>query len=118
MMAWLNRQSDSAIYVTAISVAELLAGLAVMPQGKRKVALTGKMGAILSEFVNAILPFDDDAARVYAALHSKAKANRYTLPLADAQIAAIATVRGYAVAARDVKPFLAAGVPVINPWEE
>jgi predicted nucleic acid-binding protein len=37
--------------------------------------------------------------------------------VADGQIAAIAAVHGFAVATRDTAPFLAAGVPVINPWE-
>jgi hypothetical protein len=37
--------------------------------------------------------------------------------MADCQVAAIASVHGFAVATRDTAPFLAAGVPVINPWE-
>jgi predicted nucleic acid-binding protein len=40
------------------------------------------------------------------------------MPVMDAQIAAIAMVHGYAVATRDVEPFIAAGVAVINPWED
>jgi predicted nucleic acid-binding protein len=40
------------------------------------------------------------------------------LPVADGQIAAIAKVYGFAVATRDVAPFRAAGVAVINPWED
>jgi hypothetical protein len=39
------------------------------------------------------------------------------IPVADGQIAAIAAVHGFTVATRDTAPFLAAGVPVINPWE-
>ena len=35
----------------------------------------------------------------------------------DAQIAAIATAKNLAVATRDVTPFEAAGVPVVNPWD-
>ena len=38
------------------------------------------------------------------------------LSVADAQIAAIATVRGFVVATRDTAPFVAAGVPIIDPW--
>jgi predicted nucleic acid-binding protein len=38
------------------------------------------------------------------------------LPLADGMIAAIAYVHGFAVATRDVAPFIAAGVKTIDPW--
>ncbi len=52
----------------------------------------------------------------YAEIWVRAKAQRYTMPIADGQIAAIAKVHGFAVATRDVSPFRAAGVAVINPW--
>ncbi len=68
--------------------------------------------------MNPILPFDREAGYKHAELVMRAKANRYTLPFADGYIAAIAAVHGYTVATRDVEPFLVAGVPVINPWEE
>ena len=64
-----------------------------------------------------ILPFDVPAARFYAVLIARVRAAGHTLSVADGQIAAIAAVRGFAVATRDVEPFIAAGVPVINPWE-
>ena len=116
-MAWLNRQPEQTLYLTAISVAELLEGLAILPEGRRKAKLSATIHEILAAFANPILPFDDKAAPVYARLYAEARTKRYTLPFADAQIAAIAAVHGYAVATRDVKPFLAAGVAVINPWE-
>jgi hypothetical protein len=65
-----------------------------------------------------ILAFDNEAATMLAELVMKAKAKNYTLPLADSYIAGIAASHGFTVATRDVKPFLAAGVPVIDPWEE
>ena len=37
--------------------------------------------------------------------------------MADGQIAAIAAVHGFTMATRDTGPFVAAGVPVVNPWE-
>ena len=117
MMAWFDRQRNWALHVTAITLAELRAGIAVLPPGKRRAALTADMETVLSTFVNPILSFDEEAATAYGALHAEARTKRYTLPFADAQIAAIAAVNGHAVATRDVRPFLAAGVAVINPWE-
>jgi predicted nucleic acid-binding protein len=118
VLAWFDHQAQSSLFLTAISVAELKAGVALLPEGKRKESLQNIFEGILKNFATSILPFDREAAFVYAAVVVHAKANRYTLSVADAQIAAIAKVHGFAVATRDVAPFLAAGIPVIDPWKE
>lgn len=90
----------------------------MLPEGRRKEALRRPLEEIVAEIATPILPFDREAAMAHAAVIVQAKANRYTLPVADGQIAAIAKVYGFAVATRDVAPFRAAGVAVINPWED
>lgn len=81
-----------------------------MPCGALAELLTGLFGP-------RILPFDQSAAMVYAPLVGHARAVGRVISVADGQIAAIAAVHGFTVATRDTGPFLAAGVPVINPWE-
>lgn len=115
---WVNRQAPSSLFLTAISVAELKAGVVLLPEGRRKENLKQILDGLLASVVTPVLPFDREAALAYAAVVAHAKAKRYTLSIADAQIAAIAKVHGFAVATRDVQPFLAAGVRVINPWED
>ena len=39
-------------------------------------------------------------------------------PTPDGYIAAIAASRGFIVASRDTSPYEAAGVKVINPWDD
>ncbi len=91
----------------------------MLPEGRRQQALRGALDKFLDKrIVTPILPFDREAALSYAIVVAHAKAKRYTLPIADGQIAAIAAVHGFAVATRDVAPFVAAGVAVINPWED
>jgi hypothetical protein len=119
VVAWFNRQSTGTLYLTAINLAELFGGVAVLPEGRRKQALDTLLKEFLGEtVVTPILPFDREAALAYVAVVVRAKANRYTLPVADGQIAAIAKAHGFAVATRDVEPFVAAGVAVVNPWDE
>jgi toxin FitB len=116
---WLNHQDIRLLFVTSINLAELMAGVATLPEGRRQQALSDALDKFLPKrIVTPILPFDREAALAYASVVVQAKANRYTLAVADGQIAAIAKVHGFAVATRDVAPFLAAGVAVINPWEE
>jgi predicted nucleic acid-binding protein len=118
VLAWFDRQLPNSLFLTAISIAELFSGVAVLPEGRRKVALKQALEEIVAEIATPILPFDHEAALAHAAVAVQAKANRYTLPVADGQIAAIAKVHGFAVATRDVGPFRAAGVAVINPWKD
>jgi toxin FitB len=118
VLAWLDSQPDTLIYVTSINLAEIFAGVALLSEGRRKENLRIVADRVLAGFVTPLLTFDLEAATAYALIVVHVKANRYTLPIADGFIAAIAKAHGFAVATRDVEPFLAAGVPVINPWEE
>ncbi len=74
------------------------------------------MALLSMEFAGRVLPFDLDASRAYADLMSKAKIAGEAINMADGYIAAIGAARGFSVASRDVAPFHAAGVRVINPW--
>jgi hypothetical protein len=80
--------------------------------------MAAELGELLERlFVTRFLEFDGEAAIAFALLGSRAAAKGYSISVADCQIAAIAAVHGFAVATRDTAPFLAVGVPVVNPWE-
>lgn len=116
--AWLDAQAAESLYLTAINAAELWAGVAVMPEGARKAALETSLEDLLARLFGARrLDFDHNAARSYAELMRRTTSAGTPLPLADGLIAAIALAHGFAVATRDIVPFQAAGVEVINPWE-
>lgn len=117
--AWLDRQVAETLYLTATSLSELMVGIEILPDGKRKEGLDIALSELLNMlFGSRILPFDRMAALAYAPLAGRARAAGRPISVADGQIAAIAVVHGYTVATRDTAPFVAAGVPVINPWED
>ena len=118
VQAWLDEQTAETLYLTSISLSELLLGVEVLPDGKRKVGLATALSDLLATLFGArILPFDQQAATMYAGRVSRARAVGRAISMADGQIAAIAAVHGFTVATRDTAPFVAAGVPVVNPWE-
>lgn len=118
VMQWLNRQVAETLFLSSITLAELLYGISAMPAGQRKDALASTLDSLLLElYGNRILPFDVDAARCYARLAIKARAAGKGFPTPDGYIAAIASAKGFTVATRDTSPFEAAGVQTINPWE-
>lgn len=117
VLAWLNEQVAETLYISSVTLAELLFGIASLPAGKRKDMLAEILDGLMSLFKDRVLPFDMEAARFYAELAVTAKAGGRGFPTPDGYIAAIAASRGFRVASRDTAPFEAAGVSVINPWE-
>jgi len=114
--AWLNKQSAETLYLSSVTLAELLFGIASIPNGKRKDMLSESLDGLMLLFKNRILPFDTDAARKYAELAVVARTAGRGFPTPDGFIAAIAASKGYQVASRDMAPFEAANLDVINPW--
>ncbi len=115
--AWLNDQAAETLYLSSVTLAELLFGIAALPAGKRKDMLAKALDGLMGLFRDRILPFDIDAARRYAELAVTAQTGGRGFPTPDGYIAAIAASRGFIVASRDTAPYEAAGVSVINPWE-
>ena len=116
VLTWLDDQAAETLYLSSVTLAEVLFGIEAMPGGRRKNALAEAFAGICAVFDQRILAFDAEVARHYAALAVKARTAGKGFPIPDGYIAAIAAARGLRVASRDTAPFHAAGVPVIDPW--
>jgi predicted nucleic acid-binding protein len=117
VLGWLDAQAAETLYLSTVSLAELLFGVENLPAGQRRKALALSLQEkIMALFGERIVPFDLAAAKAYAKIVVRARRQGHPLSVADAQIAAIAAARRFSVATRDEAPFHAAGVPVINPW--
>ncbi|TAN23474.1 MAG: type II toxin-antitoxin system VapC family toxin [Acidobacteria bacterium] len=115
--AWLDAQARDALYLSAITVAELRAGVARLPVGQRRRYLDAILeNEVLPLFAGRVRPFDMECTVAYAALTAKARTAGVAVATADGYIAAIALTNGFQLATRDTRPFVAAGVEVINPW--
>lgn len=117
VIAWLNEQAAQTLYLSSVTLAELLFGIRALPAGKRKHMLDRALTELLELFKGRVLPFDTDAARRYADLAVTARNGGRGFPTPDGYIAAVAASRGFIVASRDTSPYEAAGVKVINPWK-
>ena len=117
VVAWMDAQPVETLFLCAITVAELRAGVAQLPAGKRRAGLHSSLETrVLRLFTGRVLSFDWECTQAYAELMARARAAGLAVSSADGYIAAIAAANGFAVATRDVGPFAAAGVKVINPW--
>ena len=117
VLAWIDAQAAESLYLSTVSLAELLLGIESLPAGKRRKALAAALDReIIALFGERIAPFDLRAAEAYAMVVTRARRHGHPIGVADAQIAAIAASRQFSVATRDEAPFQAAGIAVINPW--
>jgi predicted nucleic acid-binding protein len=113
---WLDAQAAETLFLSSVTVAELLFGVGTLPAGKRRDNLAAVIDAMLDLFGSRILPFDAPAARHYADIAVKARDAGRGFPTPDGYIAAIAAAHGFVVASRDTSAFDAAGLHVIDPW--
>jgi predicted nucleic acid-binding protein len=118
VIEWIDAQVMETLFLSAITVAELRAGVALLPAGKRRSGLEESLETqVLPLFAGRVLPFDLACTEAYAALMARARAAGLAIAAADGYIAAIAAANGFAVATRDTGPFKAASVAVIDPWQ-
>jgi toxin FitB len=106
------------LLLTAVTVAEILYGVELLPKGKRGDRLHQQAQAMFAEdFAGRVLPFDEQAARAFAPITASRRAQGRPIAEFDAQIAAIARVHDATLATRNTDDFEGCGVRLINPWE-
>ncbi len=115
---WIASQPTDLLFTTSLSQAEILSGLAIMVEGRRRLDLQAAARAMfLEDFDGRVLPFDTEAAAAYASIFAaRRRAGRPAATL-DLMIASIAQSRGASVVTRDTSGFEGCGVTLINPWE-
>lgn len=117
VVGWLNGQASDTLYLSSVTLAELLFGIGALPAGARKDLLAQALDRLLALFPSRVLPFDQEAARRYADMAVTARAAGRPLPAADGYLAATAAVHGFAVATRNTQHFVDTGIELINPWQ-
>lgn len=117
VIAWIDRTPRSRLFTTAVSQGEILSGLAMMPDGRRRDELQGRAVALFSLLTaDQILPFDSEASVHYARIAGLTKRRGAIVGAFDMQIAAICCANAAPVATRNVKHFESCGIDVIDPW--
>ena len=119
VIRWMDAQSGASLFTTTITQAEILYGVSILPDGRRKQGLIGAVDEMFdSDFRGRVLPFDGTAAVQYAAICTDRVRLGRPISQFDAQIAAIVRSRGSALATRNKPDFDDCGIKVIDPWQE
>ncbi len=117
-LVWIERRrAVDPVFITSITVAEILYGIEILPAGKRRERLNAETEAMFAQdFGGQILFFDEQAARAFAQIASSRRKLGRPIAEFDAQIAAIAAAHGAALATRNTADFEGCGVQLVNPW--
>ena len=117
VVEWTDRQPVDEVFITAITVAELLYGIGRLQMGRRRNELSELFDNMVTEdFERRVLAFDNVAAAHYANIVVERERIGRPISMADAQIAAICRSHGATVATRNVDDFADVGVDLVNPW--
>lgn len=117
VLAWVDQAASIDLYTTSVTQAEIMAGLALLPAGRRRDGLAAGATTLFDQlFRGRILSFDSRAAPEYAEIvASRIRAGRSHAPL-DCQIAAITKASGATLATRNTRDFDEYGFEIVNPW--
>jgi toxin FitB len=116
--AWVKAQPRNSLFITTITQAEILYGIAILPIGAKRQILQDSTQAMLREdFLDKILFFDSQSANYFAIIASHRRGQGKPICQFDAQIAAICRTHQATLATRNVDDFTDCQIEVINPWE-
>ena len=117
VMRWIDAQTTTQLFLTAITIAEISYGINALPLGKRRDLLKNSFNIVISEaFEYRVLSFDESAARIYGHIMGNRKSLGKPMSICDGQIAAIAYVHKFSVATRNINDFSDCDISLINPF--
>ena len=118
VVLWIEKHQTTSLFTTTLTQAEILYGLEILPAGKRKHARKKQAKSMFElDFAGRILPFDVDAAKLYATIVAKRRTIGRPISQIDGQIAAIALSHHATLATRNIVDFEECGINIINPWD-
>ena len=117
VVSTLNKTPAESTFISAITHAEILQGIALLDEGQRKQKLASIAQQVLELFTQRTLAFDQHSSPFYAdIIQQRAQCGR-PIDFPDAQIAAIALQHNLQLMTRNIKDFeVIDGLGLINPW--
>lgn len=117
VVAWLESLAGD-VRITAVTLAELFAGVRRLPEGRGKEELRRAVAAAVEPYrgSHAVLPFDESCAEAYVEVLDLREKAGLPIATADAQIAAICRTHRATCATRNTKDFVDTGVDLVDPW--
>ncbi|VAX10336.1 hypothetical protein MNBD_GAMMA26-1503 [hydrothermal vent metagenome] len=108
--------ADKELFVSVISVGEIVKGIFLLPDGKRKSELHSWVQTLERHYATRIVPVDLETSRIWGELTATAQMKGKTVSTADGLIASTAIRHGLHIMTRNLTDFEPTGAMLINPW--
>ena len=105
------------VYLSAITIGEIIKGIEKLPASRRKVALLAWLkDDLLVRFDGKIVSLDKDVLMEWGTLTARLELTGRPMPAIDSLIAASARAYQMTLVTRNVVDFEGADVEILNPW--
>lgn len=117
VLVWLARQESASLRLSAVTVAEISYGIALLTESARRAALATAWEALQGSWGDRLLVLGAREAEAAGALLASRRREGRPMALGDALIAGTCLVHGCALATRNIRDFASTGLELINPWD-
>lgn len=105
------------LFISVISVGEIIKGIALLNEGKKKRQLQSWAQTLERYYSDRILNVDFETTRIWGEITAIAQKGGKIIHVSDGLIAATALRHGMHIMTRNIPDFEPSGALLINPWE-
>lgn len=116
VLEWLSSVDDE-VFLTSVTVGEILRGVRMLPEGRRRRELLAGVDALVNRFHHRVLGYDLPAAERFALLDEARRRDGRVMSVEDGMIAAICLIHGARLATRNRRDFEGLDLEIVDPWE-
>jgi toxin FitB len=118
IVEFLDALDSDDVYLSVITIGEIIKGIEKLPDSHRKTELrVWLQDDVLARFSGKILPLDTDVIVEWGMLTARAEIAGKPIPTVDSLIAATVIANKLSLVTRNVRDFEAAGIEIVNPWQ-
>ena len=117
VLRWLSKQDEERLFLSVLTIGELVKGACKLNDEKRRGELMTWIGEDLcSRFFSRIIEIDQQVARVWGRVSAASERTGRPLPTIDSLLTATALANQLTLVTRNVKDVETTGVMLVNPW--
>jgi tRNA(fMet)-specific endonuclease VapC len=117
VLRWLETQNEQEFFISAITLAELWKGIAVLGKSKRRQKLEEFFEETVNTFTGRVIPVEQEVAVAWGNILNEMEKNGRPIPIIDGFLVATALAHELTFVTRNVSDFERTGIPIVNPWE-
>lgn len=116
-LRWLEAQNEQELFISAITLAEIWKGIAVLGKSKRRQKLEEFFEETVNTFAGRVIPVEQQVAVAWGNILNEMEKSGRPIPIIDGFLVATARAHELTFVTRNVSDFERTGIPIVNPWE-